>query len=70
MKKVRRRWFNSYYTLTFDESIWDLPKEERLKQFLEEYNNHKFRKGEYYDKYLDKMLYKYALSLSDIGQRR
>ena len=65
IRTIKRRWFDSYWTLTFDDEIWNLPKKERLKLFWQEYNNHKFRKWEYFDKYLDKMLYKYDLELED-----
>ncbi len=64
-KTVRRRWFDEYYTLTFDDNLWLLPKEKRIELFRNEYNNHRFRKGEYFDKYLAKLLYKYDLSLED-----
>ena len=66
LKTVKRRWFDQYWTLRFDDSLWDLPREERIKLFKKEYNSHKFRKGELYDKYLDKMLYKYRLNSDDI----
>ena len=64
-RTVRRRWFNQYYTLTFDDDLWLLPKEKRIELFRDEYKNHRFRKGEYYDKYLAKLLYKHDLSLDD-----
>jgi len=64
-KTVRRRWFDEYYTLTFDDDLWLLPKEERIELFRDEYKNHHFRRRERFDKYLDKLLYKYDLSLAD-----
>jgi len=40
-------------------------KEERLKLLDKEWDEHKWRKGEYYDKFLYKLLDKYDLSLDD-----
>jgi len=65
IKTVKRRWFDQYWKLTFDDTLWKLPREERIKLFKKEYNSHKFRKGELYDKYLDKMLFKYNLDIDD-----
>ncbi len=65
VKTFTRQWFNEYYKISFDTDIWDLPKGERLKSFQEEYKAHKFRAGEKYDKYLDKLLFKYDLELQD-----
>ena len=39
--------------------------QERVKLLNNDFRNHKFRKGEYYDRYLDKLLIKYNVTLSD-----
>jgi len=65
IKTFKRQWFNEYYAITFDDEIWNLDKDIREKMFWEEYNNHNFRKNEKYDKYLDKMLFKYDLKSED-----
>lgn len=43
----------------------ELSPEARVRLLEKEWNNHKFRKGEYFDRYLYKLLRKYDLSLSE-----
>ena len=64
-KTIKMRWFDQYWKMTFNDDIWKMPKAERIKLFREEYHAHKYRIGELYDKYLDKMLYKYDLEYED-----
>jgi len=47
-----------------------LPKPERLELMQREWDNHKFREGEYFDRYLWKLLKKYDLDLDYYYQNK
>jgi hypothetical protein len=49
-----------FYSEKSDEEI-----KEKTKQLEHDWNGHKFRRGEYYDRYLSALLNKYCLTLAE-----
>lgn len=46
-------------------ALADMTIEQRVKAVSHDFSNHKWREGEYYDRYLERLLRKYDISLAD-----